>query len=149
MQWKRFTIVLTSFKQSREIQWPMIIELRRRHRIWGGNGNLCMPPPPPHPLPAFRLTKASGALQTETWSNCYSCMSCNAHWLIDWLNGFYGTLFCTSLADGAEVLGSSLESPLIRDGHRYVSNTSRILDPQSPFYSVKWQNLLFLLTPAP
>jgi hypothetical protein len=32
-------------------------------------------------------------------------------WLIDWLNGFYGALFCTILADGAEVLGSSSESP--------------------------------------
>jgi hypothetical protein len=28
-----------------------------------------------------------------------------------WLNGFYDALFCTILADGAEVLGSSSESP--------------------------------------
>jgi hypothetical protein len=39
------------------------------------------------------------------------------------LNEFNGALFCTMLANDAEVLGSSLESRLVRDGQRYINNT--------------------------
>jgi hypothetical protein len=53
------------------------------------------------------------------------------------MNGFYGALFCTIFADGAEVLGSSSESAA---GERWPTKYKyylRMLDPQSPFYSVK------------
>jgi hypothetical protein len=54
--------------------------------------------------------------------------------MIDWLNGFYGALFCTILADGAEVLDSSSESPAGQRWPTKYKQYLRMLDPQSPFY---------------
>jgi hypothetical protein len=61
------------------------------------------------------------------------------------MNGFYGVLFCTILADGAEVLGSSSESPA---GQRWPTLPKDARSPVTSLYS-KGLILTYLLTPAP
>jgi hypothetical protein len=49
------------------------------------------------------------------------------------MNGFHGTLFCTILADCAEVLGSSSEYPAGLRWPMLYKLYLRMPDPQLPF----------------